>query len=827
MKCYPFAVAASVFVSTFLPAATSAAPSPPKYVPAKAYHVLPETTSEESGYFSLCEGVDGNVYVGTAKYNQDAYLVEFDPRTEKQRIVLDTNKACGLTATGYAAQSKIHTRNFVAPSGKVYVGSKQGYRAKGDTSEYPGGYVMAYDPRTARAENLGMPYKGQGVIDVVADEAGGRLYVVTCEEQHWMVSDDLKGTKYRELGPLLTPYATTLLAADGRAYALTADFKLAAHDPASGQVATRPIELDGKPFARLDSNAIPTWVLAPDGRRAYLILMNDPTLVEIDLIADGPVARATARGRMVEGKHPDSRCALSVAPDGRVYALVRVDNDTGFGAGYLHHLARYDPATKSVEDLGVLKVTNPDYFDFGPGPDGKKPHHSHGFHTLPDGTLTPLHAHMALVVARDNTVYVTIIYPFTLLRIDAYRREPPRASAAGRFVDGALAACDRAEGRTLSDIAKVAETMADRHIAGGMIGFPSWEHTLTYELWGRAGGVVHVGSDRPWKKDRTDAERANDVAIVSYDGLAKETPGAKDLDEVRKIKARGGYVVGLGPAADPRLVDVRAACDAWVDSGGPAGDAPAARAVANTVHGWLLKAEFFAALTRRGKVPPMWLSFEQPGGKAWADRYLGKHQFHDDLTVPPIPAGDLGWRVLRQFRHPLRRLREAEGDHLREAARLIAEAHAAGRKTVVGWSGHMPQNYITRVGDGDWARPFELPVILANWPAGIEPYRNKGPEGALVLRLNTCGLDPAEREVHRAKRQRMVLLSGSQADPAWNPRPGEVLVHVNTGVAPGDACVPVDGYPFPIVPASGLAQLVAYQAVVAEAAERATTADQK
>ena len=35
---------------------------------------------------------------------------------------------------------------------------------------------------------------------------------------------------------------------------------------------------------------------------------------------------------------------MSVAPDGKVYALVRIDNDTGFGTGYLHHLVRYDPA---------------------------------------------------------------------------------------------------------------------------------------------------------------------------------------------------------------------------------------------------------------------------------------------------------------------------------------------------------------------------------------------------------------------------------------------------------------------------------------------------
>jgi len=41
----------------------------------------------------------------------------------------------------------------------------------------------------------------------------------------------------------------------------------------------------------------------------------------------------------------------------------------------------------------------------------------HGHHTLPDGTLTPLHVIMALIVARDGTVYATTIYPFTLLKI--------------------------------------------------------------------------------------------------------------------------------------------------------------------------------------------------------------------------------------------------------------------------------------------------------------------------------------------------------------------------------------------------------------------------
>ena len=381
---------------------------PFKTLPAEAHHVLPETTSEESGYFSLSEGLDGKIYVGTAKYGQNSYLVRFDPETGKQEVVLDVHALCGLDAKGYAAQAKLHTRNFVAPSGKIYVGSKQGYRKAGDTSEYPGGYVMSYDPATSKAENLGMPFPGQGVIDVAADERRGLLYVVSCEDQHWMLGRD-RG--WRELGPTLTPYAATLIDARGRAHAITTDFKLATYDPAVDKVDVRDILVDGEPWIRANPNSIPTWQIAKDGRTAWLILMNDPRLVRIDL--ETP-ARSVRVCTLVEGKNPDSRSALTIAPDGRIYALVRVDNQTGFGKGYLHHVARYDPLKNEVENLGVLTVKNPDFYDFA----AKKPH-SHGFHQLPDGRWTPMHAHMALLATRDGGLYATIIYPFTLMRLRA------------------------------------------------------------------------------------------------------------------------------------------------------------------------------------------------------------------------------------------------------------------------------------------------------------------------------------------------------------------------------------------------------------------------
>jgi hypothetical protein len=429
------------------PAPAGEAPASLKYLSAKAYYIPPETTTEESGYFSLCEGKNGKIYVGTAAYGRNSYLVEFDPTTEKMRIVLDTHKLVGLPLgpTGYAAQAKLHTRNFVGPSGKIYVGSKQGYpspreKETGKFPTYRGGYAMTYDPRADKAVSLGLPMpladrrqpagatEGEGVIDVVADEARGLIYVITCEHQHWMLFDSKHPEQgYRDLGPVLRDQPNTLIDAQGRAAAITKDYQVARYDPANGKVTVDALIVDGRPFRDvIGPDAVhPDWRLAADGCTAYLQLLNDLRMFQIDLggPAGQPVQGRSLANR-IEGKHPDSRGSISIAPDGRVYSAVRVDNDTGFGTGYLHHVVRHDPAARTMTDLGVIAVKNPDFFDFK-GPQAKNPDGSlrprHGYHTLPDGTLTPLHVIMALIVAHDGTIYATTIYPFTLLRISAVR----------------------------------------------------------------------------------------------------------------------------------------------------------------------------------------------------------------------------------------------------------------------------------------------------------------------------------------------------------------------------------------------------------------------
>ena len=67
-----------------------------------------------------------------SKYGVNAYLLEFDPKTEKMQMVMDVHEVIGSPSTGFAAQAKIHTRNNVGASGKIYVGSKQGYPEKGE-----------------------------------------------------------------------------------------------------------------------------------------------------------------------------------------------------------------------------------------------------------------------------------------------------------------------------------------------------------------------------------------------------------------------------------------------------------------------------------------------------------------------------------------------------------------------------------------------------------------------------------------------------------------------------------------------------------------------
>jgi hypothetical protein len=131
---------------------------PPGWLLARAVKLPTEYTNQESGYFSIVAGKNGRLYIGAAKYGVDAYLIEFDPKTEKCPMVMDVHKVIGSTATGFAAQAKIHTRNNVGASGKIYVGSKQGYPEKGEKrATTPAATCSLTIPKPKRASTSASP----------------------------------------------------------------------------------------------------------------------------------------------------------------------------------------------------------------------------------------------------------------------------------------------------------------------------------------------------------------------------------------------------------------------------------------------------------------------------------------------------------------------------------------------------------------------------------------------------------------------------------------------------------------------------------------------
>ncbi len=419
-------------VATALASRAAAADGQIKWLPSTAYCVPKETATEGEGYFAIVEGKNGRLYVGTHANAVNSWLVEFDPKTSKMAIAVDAHKAIGIDAKGFAAQAKIHSRNNVGPSGKVYFATKQGYpdKTKGEKLEdYPGGYPMVYDPATGKTKVYPIPVPHHGVISITPDESRDLAYISTCsderpvESSHFLVLD-LKTGKYRDLMDTRHMYAFIVVDHLGRAYHPIQGGDIARFTPPEkgglegGKLERLKQTIDGKPPAAdshlADRDTYPiNWDISPDGKTLYALPMTTNELYAYDLTASGDTLPGRSLGTLIPGAKSIDCRGMCCGPSGTVWASV---TEPRHGIGNFHHLISWRPGSKTPHDHGAIAVTNPNFTEFTDKAGKPLPFHG-GLYKMPDGTTTTQYVTLGVCEARDGNVYILALHPYMVLQV--------------------------------------------------------------------------------------------------------------------------------------------------------------------------------------------------------------------------------------------------------------------------------------------------------------------------------------------------------------------------------------------------------------------------
>ena len=411
-----------------------------KWLKATAYAIPKETAPEGEGYFSIITGLDGKLYIGTHANAVTSWLVEFDPKAKQMKTVVDCHKAIGIDLKGFGSQAKIHTRNNVGASGKIYFGTKQGYpNDKEKREDYPGGYPMVYDPKTGTTKVYPIPVPHHGINSITPDESRGVAYISTCSdhrpgpgENSIFLILDLATGKYRELMDTEHFYGFIVVDYLGRAYHPILGGDIARYDPRTDTLERLKQTIDGQPPSPETRLAITNpspdpinWDISPDGKTLYSVPMTCNGVFSYDLTAKGDTLKGKAHGALIAGaKGLDCR-AMCVGKSGTCWIAVTEDaqvTDTKGDAVKINllHLVSHKPGEKEPTDHGCVAIANPDYTPMTDASGKNLPFHG-GQITLKDGTVTTRHVILGVAEGLDGNVNILALIPYTLLAVPSPR----------------------------------------------------------------------------------------------------------------------------------------------------------------------------------------------------------------------------------------------------------------------------------------------------------------------------------------------------------------------------------------------------------------------
>jgi outer membrane protein assembly factor BamB len=266
------------------------------------YQVFPGPVRGENGAWALAWGPDGNLYIGTLPH---AHLFQLNPRTGV------------MTDLGRPSDSEEYIwRLTVAADGKLY------------GSTYPSAKLVRFDPATGRSEDLGsMDPDEQYALSIAASD-DGYVYVGIGYGKTHLIAYEIASGHHRDILPVQdegTGVVSVHRYSDERIYA---------------GVGGKYFRVHGWELHTVDPALVPSLPETNRLRDGRLVVKAEEGIVRV---RDPNTKMTTEHPFLYAGKELGI-FRLGMGPDGMLY-----------GSGYMPaHLFRADPATGSLEDLGIV-----------------------------------------------------------------------------------------------------------------------------------------------------------------------------------------------------------------------------------------------------------------------------------------------------------------------------------------------------------------------------------------------------------------------------------------------------------------------------------------
>jgi hypothetical protein len=162
-------------------------------------------------------------------------IYEFDPVSRALRIAVSTRDVIPDTKL---AGGKIHARLMQAADGWLYYTTFWGKSPKEAwDAGFQGSALLRFDPKSGKAEFLGVPVPQQGLPTSLIDPQRNLIYFYAVYSGDLVVYDIAKrAVKYRGSGDIQSGSRNIMMDLDGNIYFSTKDARLARYSPVTNQV---------------------------------------------------------------------------------------------------------------------------------------------------------------------------------------------------------------------------------------------------------------------------------------------------------------------------------------------------------------------------------------------------------------------------------------------------------------------------------------------------------------------------------------------------------------------------------------------------------------